>query len=110
LFRVLEECAVVRDVFAIMISRCAYVDECASVPEEVGRPAREFLRPMKGVDQRAADKGMLRDGLAPLECAWDTGAFTSGMLHPLLGGQMNQVLDQEIPRMISCHRAACCCP
>ena len=104
-FRVLEDCSVVREVFDIMISRCEYVDEFASVQEEVGRPAQEFLRKIEGVYQRAADKGMLRAGLDPLECARDTWAFTSGMLHLLLGCQMNQGLDQEIPRMISTHMA-----
>ena len=104
-FRVLDDCSVVREVFEIMISRCEYVDEFASVQEEIGRPAQEFLRKMKGVYQRAADKGMLRQGLEPLECARDTWAFTSGMLHLLLGCQLNQGLDQEIPRMITTHMA-----
>jgi TetR/AcrR family acrAB operon transcriptional repressor len=42
-FRVLDDCSVVREVFEIMISRCEYVDEFASVQDEVGRPAYEFL-------------------------------------------------------------------
>ncbi|MEN9481053.1 MAG: hypothetical protein RLZZ298_2448 [Pseudomonadota bacterium] len=104
-FRVLDDCLVVREVFEIMISRCEYVDEFASVQEEIGRPAQEFLRKMEGVYQRAADKGMLRGGLDPLACARDTWAFTSGMLHLLLGCQMNQGLDQEIAGMITAHMA-----
>ena len=104
-FRVLDDCLIVREVFEIMISRCEYVDEFASVQEEVGRPAQEFLRKIEGVYRRAADKDMLREGLEPFECARDTWAFTSGMLHLLLGCQMNQGLDQEIPRMISTHVA-----
>ena len=40
-FRVFEGCSVVRKVFEIMISR-EYVDEFASVQEEVGRPAQTF--------------------------------------------------------------------
>ena len=58
---------------------------------------------METVYQRAADKGMLREGLDPLETARDTWAFTSGMLHLLLGCQMNRGLDQQIPQMISTH-------
>ena len=104
-FRVLDDCSVVREVFEIMISRCEYVDEFASVQVEVGRPAQEFLRKIELVYQRAADKGMLREGLDPLETARDTWAFTSGMLHLLLGCQMNRGLDQEIPQMISTHMA-----
>jgi TetR/AcrR family acrAB operon transcriptional repressor len=48
---------------------------------------------------------MLRGGLDPLACARDTWAFTSGMLHLLLGCQMNQGLDQEIAGMITAHMA-----
>lgn len=104
-FRVLDDCLVVREVFEIIISRCEYVDEFASVQEEIGRPAQVFLRKMEGVYQRAADKGTLHAGLDPLEAARDTWAFTSGMLHLLLGCQMNQGLGQEIPRMITTHMA-----
>ena len=102
-FRVLDDCSVVREVFEIMISRCEYVDEFSSIQEEVGRPAQEFLRKMETFYQLAADKGMLREGLDPLESARDTWAFTSGMLHLMLGCQMNRGLDQQIPQMISMH-------
>lgn len=104
-FRVLEDCAVVREVFEIMISRCEYVDEFASVQEEATRPAREFLEKIERIYQRAADQGMLRAGLDPVDSARDTWAFTSGMLHLLLECQLHGGLDQEIPRMISTHMA-----
>ncbi|HSG22858.1 MAG TPA: TetR family transcriptional regulator [Azonexus sp.] len=104
-FRVLDDCSIVREVFEIMISRCEYVDEFASVQEEVGRPAQEFLVKIENVYQRAAEKGMLREGLDPIETARDTWAFTSGMLHLLLGCQINFGLEQQIPHMISTHMA-----
>lgn len=104
-FRVLEDCPVVREVFEIMILRCEYVDEFASVQEEIGRPAQEFLRKIESVYQRAADKGMLRQGLDPLNMAQDTWAFTSGILHLMLGCQINRGLDQQVPQMISIHMA-----
>lgn len=104
-FRVLEDCSVVREVFEIMISRCEYVDEFASVQEEVGRPAQEFLRKIESVYQQAAEKGMLRPGLEPTQAAHDTWAFTSGLLHLLLGCQIDRGLDAQIPEMISRHMA-----
>jgi TetR/AcrR family acrAB operon transcriptional repressor len=72
-----------------MISRCEYVDEFAGVQEEAGRPARDFLEKIERIYRRAADKGMLREGLGPQEAARDTWAFTSGILHLLLGCQMD---------------------
>lgn len=105
LFRVLDDCVVVREVFEIMISRCEYVDEFASVQDEVGRPAFEFLAKMECMYRRAADKGMLRDGLDPVILARDTWAFTSGLLHLMLGCQKGSDLDQQIPAMIAAHMA-----
>ena len=104
-FRVLDDCPLVRDVFEIMISRCEYVDEFASVQDEVGRPAFEFLAKMERIYQRAADKGMLRDGLDPLALARDTWAFTTGLLHLMLGCQKGSDLDHQIPAMITTHMA-----
>lgn len=104
-FRVLDDCAVVREVFEIMFSRCEYVDEFASVQEEAGRPARDFLEKVQRVYQRATEKGMLREGLDPQEAARDTWAFTSGILHLLLGFKMDSEMQQQIPRMISTHMA-----
>ena len=104
-FRVLEDCSVVREVFEIMISRCEYVDEFASVQDEVGRPAYEFLEKIERVYRKAADKGMLRQGLDPLATARDTWAFTSGLLHLMLGCQKGSDLDKQIPTMITTHMA-----
>ncbi len=104
-FRVLDDCSVVREVFEIMISRCEYVDEFASVQEEVARPAQEFLEKIERVYQQAAEKGTLRAGLEPLAMARDTWAFTSGLLHLLFSCQKGSDLDQQVPQMISTHMA-----
>lgn len=104
-FRVLEDCSIVREVFEIMISRCEYVDEFASVQDEVGRPAQEFLEKIERVYQQAAEKGTLQPGLAPLAMARDTWAFTSGLLHLLLSCQKGSDLNQHVPQMIVNHMA-----
>jgi TetR/AcrR family acrAB operon transcriptional repressor len=104
-FRVLNDCPVVRQVFEIMISRCEYVDEFAGIQEEVGRPAFEFLNKIERMYSLAAEKGLLRAGIAPGEAARDTWAFTSGLLHLSLGCRLNTGLEQEIPAMIRTHMA-----
>ena len=104
-FQVLEDSALVREVFEIMISRCEYVDEFASVQEEVGRPAQEFLQKIQCMYQLAADKGYLRAGLDPETVALDTGAFTSGLLHLMLGCRKGTGLEQSFPAMIAAHMA-----
>lgn len=104
-FRVLEDCAIVREVFEIMISRCEYVDEFAAVQQEVGRPATDFLAKIETVYRQAADKGTLRAGIDPQAAARDTWAFTSGLLHLLLGCQQGSDLYLQVPAMIDSHMA-----
>jgi TetR/AcrR family acrAB operon transcriptional repressor len=104
-FRVLDDCPVVREVFEIMTSRCEYVDEFAAVQEEAGRPAYEFLEKMERLYRKAAEKGALRPGLDPEATARDTWAFTSGLLHLMLGCQKGSDLDLRIPSMITMHMA-----
>ena len=104
-FRVIGECPNFREVFEIMISRCEYVDEFASVEQEVGRPALEFLQKIERMYRLAAEKGYLRAGIAPEAAARDTWAFTSGLLHLMLGCRKGTGLEQEIPGMIAAHMA-----
>lgn len=102
-FRGFLEYGVLREVFEIMALRCEYVDEFASVQEEVGRPAFEFLEKMKSVYQQASDKGFLCGGLDALAVARDTWAFSSGLLHLLLSRPPSSDLEQHIMVMIETH-------
>lgn len=104
-FRVLQESSELRELFEIMISRCEYVDEFACVQEEVARPAWEFLEKIVRVYQQAATAGKLRKPLDPLVAARDTWAFTTGLLHLIVGCQIGQGLNAPIPRMIEAHMA-----
>ena len=104
-FRVLENSPDFREVFEIMISRCEYVEEFASVQEEVGRPALAFLEKIERMYRLAAEKGYLRPGITPEAAARDTWAFTSGLLHLMLGCRKGSGLEREIPSMIAAHMA-----
>lgn len=104
-FHVLDDSPVVHEVFEIMISRCEYIDEFAAVQQEVGRPALTFLEKMETVYRHAAERGTLRPGLPPEVAARDTWAFTSGLLHLLLGCQANSNLATQVPAMIASHIA-----
>ena len=104
-FRVLDDCAVVREVFEIMILRCEYVQEFASVQEEVNRPAIDFLAKIERMYALAAERGTLRAGLDPLAAARDTWAFTSGLLHLALGCRQAGNLMTQVAAMIVAHMA-----
>lgn len=104
-FQALQASTSVREMFEIMISRCEYVDEFAGVQEEVARPAQEFLEKMVHVYQQAAATGKLRKEFNPLVTAHDTWAFTTGLLHLLIGCQIDLGLYTQIPGMIQAHMA-----
>jgi TetR/AcrR family acrAB operon transcriptional repressor len=70
-----------RQTFEIMMWRCEYVDEFASVLFEVVRPRGDFLSILKTVYERAADRGFLRPNLDPEAMAYDTLSFTTGLIH-----------------------------
>lgn len=104
-FRVLDDCSVVREVFEIMILRCEYVQEFASVQEEVNRPAIDFLAKIERMYVRAAERGTLRPGLDPFAAARDTWAFTSGLLHLALECRLEENLATDVATLIVAHMA-----
>jgi len=104
-FRVLDECSVLREVFEVMVLRCEYVDEFASVLEEANRPSIEFRTKIENVYLRAAAKGTLRPGLDPIAVARDTWAFSSGLLHLYMGNPGDTELPAAIPGLIASHMA-----
>lgn len=91
--------------FEIMVLRCEYVKEFEPVRQAVNQPAIEFLRKLKGVYQRAAERGQLKDRLEPEDLAFDTWVFALGLLNQLLLIRNCDALRQRIPHMISAHIA-----
>jgi TetR/AcrR family acrAB operon transcriptional repressor len=93
-FRVLEDCSVVREVFEIMISRCEYVDEFASVQEEIEAALPSGKN--RAGHQNAADKYVAPGWIRRL--ARDT-CLTSGLLHLLPSCQKGDApLSGRFPR------------
>jgi len=105
LFRVLDDCPVLRQVLEIMALRCEYVDEFAAVYAEFNRPAMEFLEKVETAYRQAAAKGTLRPGLDPAATARDTWAFVTGFLHLLLGRQLGNDLQDQVSAMVAAHMA-----
>jgi TetR/AcrR family acrAB operon transcriptional repressor len=77
----LEKNLPLRQVFEIMMWRCEYVDEFASVLFVVVRPRHDFLSILKTAYGRAAARGFLRQNLDTEAMAYDTLSFTLGLIH-----------------------------
>lgn len=103
LFRVLEECTELRQVFEIMVLRCEYVGEFSEVRVEADKPAVEFLEKIKSVYRKAKSKGTMRPDLDSDTAALDTWAFASGLMHIVLGRKLEGELQSQIAAMISAH-------
>ena len=104
-FEVLENNPSVRQTFEIMSLRCEYVDEFASVLQEVNKPCLDFLAQLKSAYQRAAEKGLLRPQLDPEAMAYDTLSFTTGLFNNWLAGAASDDLRLQVHPMISNHIA-----
>ncbi|MDR1163379.1 MAG: TetR family transcriptional regulator [Candidatus Accumulibacter sp.] len=77
----MENNPLLRQTFEIMMWRCEYVNEFASVLYEIVRPRHDFLSELKIIYARAADRGFLRPTLDPEAMAYDTLSFTTGIIH-----------------------------
>ncbi|CAK0751538.1 TetR/AcrR family transcriptional regulator acrAB operon repressor [Gammaproteobacteria bacterium] len=105
LFRNIQECHVVQQMFEIMFLRCEYVDDFAAVLEEINKPGFDFLRNVEIAYRRAETKGTLRSGLDPHAMALDSWSFVRGMFQHLLASQGKDGWSERIPTMIRVHIA-----
>ncbi|RUQ31260.1 MAG: TetR family transcriptional regulator [Candidatus Competibacteraceae bacterium] len=104
-FYALEGRPEVRQIFEIMVSRCEYVDEFATVQADISKSALDFLGKMEVAYHRAQERGTLRHGLEPRIIALDTWAFSCGLFHNLLVGCPNEAWRRQIPEIIAAHIA-----
>lgn len=105
LIDVLENNEAVRQSFEIMSLRCEYVNEFASVLQEVNRPCLGYIENLESVYARAAQQGYLRPGLDPKVLAYDTLTFTTGLFNNWLAAEPGDLLRREVRAMIRGHVA-----
>lgn len=95
----------VRQLFEIMALRCEYVGEFEPVRQAVNAPCVDFLEKLKAVYLRADEQGLLKEGLAPVDLAYDTWAFTTGLFNQVLLLCNCDTLRLRIPQMVAAHIA-----
>jgi TetR/AcrR family acrAB operon transcriptional repressor len=103
LFVALDECPVMRQMLEIMVLRCEYADEFASVQPEVERPGQEFLERLETAYKKASAARTLRAELDPTAIALDTWAFVGGLLHILLARNFDKEITSQVRAMIAAH-------
>lgn len=70
-----------RQTFEVMMTKCEYVDEFATVLQEILNNCSGMVEKLEQVYARALQKGMINQSHSPNQLAMDTHLFFSGLLH-----------------------------
>lgn len=92
-----------RQMYEIMMIKCEYVDEFASVPQEILSNCSSIISKIKHVYERAESQGILAVKLSPLDLALDTHLFFSGLLHLWVKDTDGSMFRHQAKELIKAH-------
>ncbi|MRD72435.1 TetR family transcriptional regulator [Rhodocyclus tenuis] len=104
-FRTMSTCPAARETYEIMSFRCEYVDEFASVLQEVNRPCVEFQAKLTTAYQQALALGVMRPELDPDAMALDSVSFVRGLFNNWLASSPGTEWRDQVEDMIHTHVA-----
>lgn len=102
-FHFLEEHPIVLQLYQNMMLRCEYADEFSRVQSEINSAILDCLGRIEQAYKRAKTKGTLPSHMHPSEVAWDTLAFSNGLLHLAVAWPASHGSGKNIMDMISSH-------
>lgn len=79
--QVLEKDTTTRQTYEIMMSKCEYVDEFATVLQQILNNCSSIIGKLSEMYERALRKDLIDSRLSASELAMDTHIFFSGLLH-----------------------------
>lgn len=79
--QVLEKDTTTRQTYEIMMSKCEYVEEFATVLQQILNNCSSIISKLSEMYSRALKKELIDSQLSALELAMDTHLFFSGLLH-----------------------------
>ncbi len=77
----LESCAITRQTYEIMMTKCEYVDDLSIALENILINCQSIVEKYVSVYTRAQQQGLLNPKHQPAQLAMDTHLFFSGLLH-----------------------------
>lgn len=104
-FQIFDERPRFRTVLEILFFRCEKVGEFAGVQDDLYQRSSEFWHKLYRAYERASLVGTLSSRLAVSAAAWDTLAFTYGVMDKLLLGQLDVGKNSSVATLISSHVA-----
>ncbi len=101
--RLLQEDDIARTTFEIIILKCEYVDEFASLDNRVLKTGCNFMQILNRAYENAQAKEMLRPGLDPALCALDSYTFMKGLIHLWLSDIDGNIIRDKASALINSH-------
>lgn len=92
-----------RDTFEIMHFKCEYVDEFAAVHQRMMQSYCAIVEQLQSAYQQAAQQQLLKAGLKPELCAWESFLFFSGLIRLWLAADSQQFLQSQAEALIKHH-------
>jgi len=105
IMRLLNEDEIARTTFEIVILKCEYVDEFASLDSRVIKTGCAFIERLTRAYENAHKKGLLRGGADPALCALESYSFMKGLIHLWLSDADGTVIRAKVPSLIETHVA-----
>lgn len=89
--------------YVIMMSKCEYVDEFASVLQQILNNCSGIVTKFEQVYAQAKNQGLLNSDLSPAQLAMDTHLFFSGLLHMWVKDSDGTLFRNQAEALISAH-------
>ncbi|MCH9798475.1 MAG: TetR family transcriptional regulator [Betaproteobacteria bacterium] len=99
----LNEDEVTRQTYEIIMSKCEYVDEFASVLQQILGNCSGIVENIERVYQDAHQQGLINPNLSPAQLAMDTHLFFSGLLHMWVKDSDGSRLKGQAETLIKAH-------
>jgi len=101
--RLLNEDEIIRTTFEIIILKCEYVDEFASLDSRVIKTGCNFMKILNRTYDEAKKKNILHPGLDPALCALDSYTFMKGLIHLWLSDLDGTIIREKASTLIDGH-------
>ncbi len=101
--QVLNEHIETRQTYEVMMTKCEYVDEFATVLQQILNNCSGMVEKLEQVYQKAADKALINPTHCPKQLAMDTHLFFSGLLHLWVKDSDGTRFRNQAHTLISAH-------
>ena len=101
--QVLNDHTETRQTYEIMMSKCEYVDEFATVLQQILNNCTGIVEKLEQVYQKASEKNLINPTHCPNQLAMDTHLFFSGLLHLWVKDTDGTRFRNQAHKLISAH-------